>query len=209
MMYNPNIHHRRSIRLQEYDYANEGFYFVTICTQNRKHLFGEIADGKMVMSEAGKMIEEWYLKIPVKYPNISCRDYVVMPNHFHCIIHIIDVNVGADPRVRPQKDVTPVGADLRVRPNISGGNDFDTGGHIGPPLRVSLSRAIQWFKTMTTNLYIRGVKMHGWPLFDKRLWQRNYYEHIIRNSQSYQQILDYIQTNPLRWNEDTLFVEQE
>lgn len=190
-MYDSQEHHRHSIRLPEYDYANEGAYFVTICVQNREPLFGKIVDGEMILNDAGKMVGQWYQKIADKYPNAECGDYIVMPNHFHCIIHIVDSFVGADPRVRPE---------------IPNGNDAQ-GGHMGPPLRTALPQIIQWFKTMTTNDYIRGVKTQHWAVFDRRLWQRNYFEHIIRYSQLYQRISEYIQTNPLHWKEDALFSE--
>lgn len=101
-----------------------------------------------------------------------------MPNHFHCIIHIENADV--------------VGVDLCVNPK--------EGEHIGSPLH----KIIQWFKTMTTNAYIKGVKANGWQSFDKRLWQRNYYEHIIWNDKSYITICEYIENNPLNWVLDEL-----
>lgn len=175
MKYDPEIHHRRSVRLHEYDYSSEGLYFVTICVQNKKCLFGRIEEGEMKMNEVGRMVEEWYQKIPTKFDDIHCMEFIIMPNHFHCILH----NVGADPCVRPNASNEPTGS--------------------------SLSRVIQWFKTMTTNEYIRNVKNNHWTPFDKRLWQRNYYEHIIRNQRSYEEIANYIVTNPLRWKEDQLY----
>ena len=145
--YNPNIHHRRSIRLKGYDYSRAGLYFVTICTQNREHLFGNIENGKMMLNDAGKMIKKWYDELENKFTDIKCGEMIIMPNHFHCIIENIGHNVGA-------------GADLRVCPNnIPGeqtppGEQSILGEHIGSPLH----RVVQWFKTMTTNEYIRGVK---------------------------------------------------
>jgi len=108
-----------------------------------------------------------------------------MPNHFHAII----VNNGGGNPVS-------VGADLRVCPDISGE-------HAGSPLH----RVVQWFKTMTTNEYIRGVKTLGWQPFNKKLWQRNYWEHIIRNEQSYQRIENYIINNPVKWKNDRFYTE--
>jgi REP element-mobilizing transposase RayT len=90
-----------------------------------------------------------------------------------------------------------VGADLRVCPNGSGKHVY-WGEHTGSPLRD----IIQWFKTMTTNEYIRNVKNNGWKTFDGKLWQRNYYEHIIRNEQEMNEIREYIINNPLNWQED-------
>jgi hypothetical protein len=115
-----------------------------------------------------------------------------MPNHVHFIV----VNVGAD---------------LRVCPDCAGGltgeHDGDKGEHMGSPLRVggsSLPRIVQWFKTMTTNAYIDGVKSHGWSPFHKRLWQRNYYEHIVRSDADLAHIQQYIKSNPALWQQDAL-----
>ncbi len=187
-------HNRRSIRLPGYDYSGNGFYFITICVQNRAHLFGQITNvgldpcpvHEMVLNDAGKMVARWYYELEMKFHDIRCHEMVVMPDHFHCIIE----NVGAD------------GADLRVCPEIilcnakPGENVAPSGEHAGSPLR----RVVQWFKTMTTNEYIRGVKNLGWTPFNGKLWQRNYYEHIIRNETSRQIISNYIANNPANWN---------
>lgn len=163
MTYNHNIHHRRSIRLKGYDYSLPGAYFVTLCTQNRRHFFGYIENGILHPNDAGAMVQKWYAEVAHKFANVTCDEMVVMPNHFHCIWHIIE--------------------------------------HIED---VNIPTVVQWFKTMTTNEYIRGVKELGWMPFDKRLWQRNYFERIIRNEQAYENIRTYIQTNPERWESDRL-----
>ena len=89
MKYNPKIHHRQSIRLKGYDYSQAGLYLLTICTQNRIHLFGDINNGIMKLNDAGNMLCYWYNELENKYQNIQCHEMVVMPNHFHCIIEII------------------------------------------------------------------------------------------------------------------------
>jgi REP element-mobilizing transposase RayT len=193
MPYNPSIHHRRNIRLKGYDYSREGLYFVTMCVQHRVCLFGNIVDGKMVLNDMGKMVGKWWMELPHKFPDIALDTYVVMPNHFHGII----VNTGNGDAV------ATVGADLRVCPYTTGEQTTGKyrGEHIGSPLHV----VIQWFKTMTTNEYIRGVKTLDWMPFNKKLWQRNYYEHIIRNEQSHQNIFNYIIHNPEKWEDDNFF----
>jgi REP element-mobilizing transposase RayT len=196
MKYNPAIHHSRSIRLKGYDYSQAGMYFVTTCVQNRECMFGKIMDGEMALNAAGKMIEKWCVELPHKFLDIVMDTYIIMPNHFHAII----VNNGIPITV-------PVGADLRVCPDgpdtlgehMSG--EHTLGEHTGSPLHA----VVQWFKTMTTNEYIRGVKTLDWKPFNKKLWQRNYWEHIIRNEQSYQRIADYIANNPALWEKDKLF----
>ena len=210
MPYDPVIHHRHSIRLKGYDYSRAGMYFVTICVQKHTCLFGKIIDGKMILNDAGKMVEKWCTELSHKFSDIVLDAYVVMPNHFHVII----VNTGND-NTNAVTETVPVGADLRVCPNKNdapnknilgtpnenilgehGGNIL--GEHVGSPLHA----VVQWFKTMTTNEYIRGVKTLGWRRFDKKLWQRDYWEHIIRNGQSYQRIAKYIINNPINWQND-------
>ena len=127
MKFHPEIHHRRSIRLQGYDYSRAGAYFVTICVQGRECLFGEIADGIMVLNKAGEMVDQWWRKLPEKFPNARLDQYSIMPNHFHGIIWI-------------------VGADPCDRPGVNGAG-YNQGGHAGPPLPTM----VQWFKTMTTH----------------------------------------------------------
>ena len=90
MTYNPKIHNRQSIRLKGYDYSQPGLYYITICVQNHMHLFGEIINGEMMLNDAGTMIEKWYFEMENKYPNMKCDVHTVMPNHFHCIVVIVE-----------------------------------------------------------------------------------------------------------------------
>lgn len=234
MAYDPQKHRRRSIRLKGYDYATPGAYFVTICVQDRKYLFGKIAKGQMILNNAGKMVERWYHVLENKFANVKCDEYMVMPNHFHCILQIVTVAnapVGADQRVCPNTDQTHPNADHPPTDgssvsgktpgdgsSVSGNKTTDglfglKGEHVGSPLRVisptpsvvmgaALPRVMQWFKTMTTNEYIRNVKQNGWPRFDKKLWQRDYYEHIVRNDIELNRIRKYIRENPKKWDID-------
>lgn len=201
--YNPNIHHRRSIRLKGYDYSQAGLYFITICVQNRECLFGNIENGNLNMNDAGMMVEKWYNELENKFSDIHCHEMIVMPNHFHCIIENVGTTVGADLRVCPNKP-EPFNTVSEKSFNTVSEKPFNTvsenivGEHVGSPLHL----VVQWFKTMTTNEYIRGVKTLGWQPFNRKLWQRNYYEHIIRNEQSYQTISDYIINNPKKWDDD-------
>lgn len=102
MSYNPQIHDRKSIRYKGYDYAQAGLYFITICVQNRKCLFGEIRKGEMVLNDAGKMIATWYHELENKFHDIRCHEMIIMPDHFHCIVEL----VGADLRVCPVNQIT-------------------------------------------------------------------------------------------------------
>jgi REP element-mobilizing transposase RayT len=210
--YNPNNHHRRSIRLKGYNYSWVGMYFVTICVQHRECLFGEIMDGEMVLNDAGQMVKKWCMELSRKFPDILLDTHVIMPNHFHAIVVNTGIVVGAHLCVRPDEiryvcldemDACTI-RDEYVDAHIRGAHvdaRIIRGEHIGSPLH----RVVQWFKTMTTNEYIRGVKTLGWKPFDKKLWQRNYYEHIVRDEWAYQNISGYIVNNPLMWSGDEFF----
>jgi putative transposase len=183
----PTLHRRRSRRLKGYDYSQAGAYFITICTHNHECMFGHISDGEMVLNDAGRMIEKWFQKLPTKFDGIVSDEYVVMPNHIHFVIENIG-SVGADPCVCP-------------RNNDVNADDFGnrrTGEHAGSPLQ----KIVQWFKTMTTNEYIRNIKENKRQSTNGKLWQRNYYEHVIRNESDQNRIRQYILDNPARWADD-------
>ncbi|MDF9830426.1 transposase [Parabacteroides sp. PF5-6] len=146
-----------TIRLNGYNYAQSGFYFVTICCQNKNPFFGRIEQGLMILNDAGEMIEQLWNELTNKYPILRLHSYVVMPDHFHGIIQICKDDV------------------------------------------ISLASIMDAFKSETTVRYISGVKQKGWPPFDKHLWQRNYYEHIIRDQRGFDNITAYIIENPQKW----------
>jgi REP element-mobilizing transposase RayT len=179
MTYNPEIHHRRSIRLRGYDYAGLGAYFVTICAHNRACLFGEIAEGNVRLNEAGHMVVQWWQELSQKFPSIEIDESIVMPNHVHGILAFI-------------------GAPLCGRPNPSNREQPGRSRRAAP----TLGDVMTWLKTMTTNAYIRGVKDSGWNPFEGTLWQRNYYEHIIRDEHSLDALRRYIVDNPAKWPDD-------
>jgi putative transposase len=187
MKYDPDKHHRRSIRLKGFDYSSPGTYFITICAQHRECLFGEIVEEVMHLNPVGAMATHWWLKLNQKFPSIQTDPFIVMPNHFHGIIVIPATSpnhpVGADLRVCPLQNVTPPQLQNITSPNptsrsinpprpmshdeyvVDDATTLEEGAHIGAPLRinetsfdmgVSVSRMVQWFKTMTTNAYIRG-----------------------------------------------------
>jgi len=194
--------HRRSIRLKDWDYSRAGMYFVTICTQDRSCLFGDMVDGGMRLNDVARMIEKWWLKLNHKFPTVQTDQFVVMPNHIHGIITIVGADLRVCPpvlRVCPDDDQCNTGKHIGVpQQTHETGAHTDEGTHVGVPL----PRVVQWFKTMTTNEYIRGVKQFGWPRFDGRLWQRNYYEHIIRDDDELNLVREYIVNNPLQWELD-------
>ena len=185
--FNPDIHHRSSIRLKDYDYSKAGAYFVTVCNQGREPLLGEVMDGEMILNDAGRMVEQWWMELNNKFPDMETDTFMIMPNHFHGIIMIAGTCL-----VPARNDI--VGAALCGRPGFTDGQ----------PHRVAptLGTIMDWFKTMTTNEYIRGVKQSGWPSFPGKFWQRNYYEHVIRTEEELNRIREYIMYNPATWAED-------
>ena len=181
--YDPQKHHRRSIRLRGYDYTQPGAYFVTLCTQGRECYFGEVVETEMVLNDAGQMIRAGWERLTERFPAIQLDMYVVMPNHLHGIITI----VGAPLVGAPIVDALGVRATTRVAP--AGGAER----------RATLGNMVGAFKSLTTNQYARGVRERKWPSFDGRLWQRNYFEHIIRSKRDHDAIRQYIIDNPLEW----------
>ena len=207
MKYNPKIHHRRSIRLRGYDYSQAGLYFITICCENRECLFGEIVNGEMICNDAGKMINQIWNEIPVYYNGFNTHQFIVMPNHIHGIIEI--TAVGAGPRACPNKNGQPHnGQPQGVAPTIHGqpqGNGQPNKN--GQPQGVAptgLGDIVGRYKTLTTKKYIEGVENKNWRRFDKKIWQRNYWEHIVRDENEYQRISEYIINNPMKWDMDKL-----
>ncbi len=172
MNFNPQKHHRRSIRLQNYDYTQAGAYFITICAHQRECLFGEIIGGEMVLNEYGKAVEEYWNETPIHFPNVEMDAFVVMPNHVHGIIVIAQTMLqsGGAQHAAP------------VRPNVTAG---------------SLGAIVRSFKSAVTK---RINTLRSTP--SAPVWQRNYYEHIIRNEGDLKRVRDYIAANPFRWAKD-------
>jgi putative transposase len=157
---------RRSLRLQAYDYAQAGAYFVMVCTQNRTCLFGEVTDGAMRLNSAGELAATVWNSMVERFPDIELDMFVVMPNHLHGIIVLSDSGRAA----------------TRAAPTV--------GDVVGA------------FKSLFTLRFIEGVKSKRWPAFDRRVWQRNYYEHVIRDERDLARVRRYIDENPLRWEFD-------
>jgi len=158
MKYNPDIHHRRSIRLPGYDYSQPGAYFVTICIWQRECLLGEIQEGNILLSRYGEVVNfNWFNLITV-YPHIELDSFVIMPNHLHGIIIIKEQN-----------------------------QDH------------SLSEIVRGFKTFSARRINQLRSVSGIPV-----WQRGYYEHIIRNETTFSKIQEYIINNPYKWETDEM-----
>jgi putative transposase len=165
-------HHRKSIRLAGYDYAQAGAYFVTIVTWRRENLFGEVVNGEMVLNDFGKIVADEWKQTAFVRSNVELGAFVVMPNHFHGILVIRETGVGASRRLAPTEAISP-------KPG-------------------SLGAIMAQFKSIVTKkIWKINAEIHSTPI-----WQRNYYEHIIRNEREMAQIWDYIEANPANWLTD-------
>jgi len=165
-------HHRRSIRLKEYDYSQAGGYFITICIQDSKHIFGRIRDGFVELSKIGKIANEFWFEIPKHFEDVELDEFVIMPNHLHGIICINDMDVGV-------QNFEPLQKQSRFQ-------------HI---ITKSIGSIIRAYKSSVTH----WCRQNGYEGFR---WQRNYWEHVIRNEEKLYKIRQYIQNNPLKWHLD-------
>ncbi|TAD77658.1 MAG: transposase [Oscillatoriales cyanobacterium] len=183
MAYNPVIHHRRSIRLKGFDYTQSAIYFVTICCYRRECLFGAIAQDEMILNEFGNIVaEEWLRSFEIR-DELQLDAWVVMPNHFHgllcCDRPIVQMQSLSD-NDRPVDD------------SVLGKNQLKR------PAR-SLGSIIAGFKAVTTKQINQHRNAPGSPV-----WQRNYYESIVRDDRMLNHIRDYIDNNPRSWQVDSL-----
>jgi REP element-mobilizing transposase RayT len=164
--YGPDKHHRRSIRLRDYNYAQTGAYFVTICTQGRVCLFGEVVDGHMTLNDAGRMVQRVWDDLPMRFPSIALDMFVIMPNHVHGIIAIVGAGLAL-----------PCGGAASSAPTLG-----------------DIVRAFKSVSAIQVNQLLSRS--------EQPLWQRNYYEHIIRNDEELARVGQYILDNPAQWLDD-------
>ena len=195
---------RRSIRLRGWDYRRRGAYFVTLVTHNRQHLLGEVVDGEMVLSDLGRIVVEEWERTAEMRPYIRLDAFVVMPNHVHGIIWIVDdVPDGGDPHRcrgndrRHGNDHCRRRGDLQVAPTTTTTTTTETGGRPRGPRSGSIGAIIAGFKSAATK---RINPLRGTP--GAPVWQRNYYERIIRDERELQATRRHILANPARWHLD-------
>ena len=161
-----DIHHRHSIRLRGYDYSQAGAYFVTVCVQRHECLFGDVANGKMRLNDAGRTAQTAGEGLPDHFPSVELDTFVVMPNHVHGIIVLVGAGLALPKR----------------------------GAASSAPTTPTLGNVMRAFKSISAINVNRLLSRSG-----QSLWQRNYYEHIIRDAESLDRIREYIVANPLRW----------
>jgi len=214
MVFDAKKHHRRSIRLRGYDYSRGGAYFVTLCTRNREWVFGAIINGRMVLNECGRAVVEEWEKTERMRTRVFLDAFVVMPNHFHGIIVFNPCR--GDLPVALYKRIEPFNAEkdgLWPGPGAGCGDEWGKPGDRqvaptnefpapeiprGPPSR-SLGAIMAGFKSACT---VRFNRIHGTT--GMKLWQRNYWERVIRNEGELNHFRQYIRDNPARWQDDPL-----
>lgn len=192
--------------MKGYDYSRAGLYFITICCQNRACLFGKIANGKMNLNEYGQIAYNEWLKTTEIRKNVELDVFVIMPNHIHGIVRLLgNDDIGRGELHSPNDNTTPntnTAPNTNTTPNdnISG---INKGGECNSPLRGTsntIGAIVRGYKSsVTKQLNVFNIGCH--------VWQRNYYEHIIRNIQSYQNISNYIINNPAKWKDDKFFIK--
>lgn len=178
MKYNPDNHHRRSTRLNGYDYSQAGAYFVTVCAKDRECVFGDIVDEEMRLNEYGKILSDRWDEIPDYFAALECDGFVVMPNHIHGIIMIVGAQF-----------IAPSGTITFNRNGAMKQGAINRAPTVGEIVRV--------FKARCTHDINEIRNTPGLPV-----WQRNYYEHVIRNEEDLTRIRKYIVENPLKWSSD-------
>jgi putative transposase len=230
--YDPGMHHRRSIRFRGFDYSRTGDYFLTIVAHNRRCLFGEIVDGRVELSPVGQIVLSEWRKTPAVRSEIELDECVIMPNHIHGIIRISGgagcirpINNGHTPCAPTPNSV--VGADgIRphsyapssdavvgmdgIRPHtcapspdaVVGADGVrphnNNGAHPNPHRQPrTLGAFVAGFKAAVTRAIRQQLHLQNKPI-----WQRNYFEHIIRNWKDLNRVRDYIRSNPTRWDDD-------
>ena len=181
-----DIRHRKQIRLKKYDYSDNGWYFVTICTQNRECLFGNIVNNKMILNQNGLLINDNWKQLINKFP-IELDEFVIMPNHVHGIIIIRQTNIVGVSFMKPETKMIISKSNHHMGLlNIKKGLINQT---------PTLGLIIRYFKSKCT------YRIHKYG-FNNDIWQRNYYEHVIRNEFDLNRIRQYIRENPMNWADD-------
>jgi REP element-mobilizing transposase RayT len=179
-------YNRRSIRLKGYDYTQVGYYFITICTWHRKFLFGDVKDAHMVLNVFGRVVEYQWRRLPYHFKNMELDVFQIMPDHFHGIIHI----TGAKHSKRND--------DFETEKHISNASPRQPDASPGRPkgtIPGSVGAIVQNFQSVASRKINRIRKTPGAPV-----WQRNYYERIVRDEYALSRIRKYIIENPIKWD---------
>ncbi|MFN8396000.1 MAG: transposase [Bacteroidia bacterium] len=230
--YNPEIHHRRSIRLQGYDYAQSGLYYVTICAQGQRCIFGTVFDSQMHLNELGIAANQCWLEIPLHYPMVLLHEHIVMPNHVHGIIEIAEASVTNmdEPTDFTDATSTKVGLGVGVQNSVPLPPTLISTLHSSlepctnkSDEEIARLQNLEWGLKEGTQSHqfqkiiprsigsiIRGYKLGvtKWVRANTEIqkpWQRNFHESIIRSYEDYLRITQYIKDNPMNWKGDEFY----
>ena len=196
--FDPRKHHRRSIRLPEYDYSQPGAYYVTIVAWQRKSLFGDVVNKEMKLNRYGEIVQKWWGEIPNHFPGVETGAFIIMPNHVHGIIMITNNRRGTV--LVPHNDLDPNNIESPEQNNVILKDDKTIlqGGKTPPLHQPTLGQIVAYFKYQST----KEMNDLGAMNTITKFWQRNYYEHVIRDEKDLQNKTDYIEANPILWDED-------
>ena len=189
MIFDPQIHHRRSIRLSEYNYSQEGAYFITIVTHKRECIFGVIDDHTMHPNTADKIATECWLEIPIHFPYVLADSFIVMPNHIHGILAL----TSSLSKISQNAEASSHGGTVPAQQTKS----HSTIETFGKPISGSIPTIIRSFKSAVTRK-INIFKRTPGPV----IWQSNYFERVIRNYEEWEKIREYVNMNPISWADD-------
>ena len=207
MKYNPEKHHRKSIRLTGHDYSQTGAYFVTICTRDRECLFGDVIKKQMILNGNGNIARQSWIELFKKFNNIRSPAFVVMPNHIHGII-IIQRQVKVDKTQENQSDGR--GLIHQTHPHPQGDKNYDQD-LINQASTTDMVQQSEWILMENPALTLGKIIRHYKALVTSKIrkngatyfqWQRNYYDKILRNSKEFEQKCNYIKNNPSNWERD-------
>ena len=207
-------HHRRSIRLQGYDYSQEGLYFITICTHEKERRFGSVQDHKMILNPYGMIADSQWQLLPNRFPNIDIGPFIIMPNHIHGIIIVRATLAVAHDSPNPHDAVRAtlavahdspnphdaVRATLAVAhdardPRATATNEQGATARVAP----TIGRIVGAYKSLVVHYCMKYIDENNTGITMGKMWQRNFYEHIIRDERSYERISRYIKNNPGKW----------
>ncbi len=189
MTFSPTEHHRRSTRLPTYDYSWPGGYFMTVCAHSRKSIFGKVVDGNMRPNWLGQIVSDCWSDIPLHFPDVELDAFVVMPNHLHGIV-LVGLN-------RPPGRREPGAATDGRGAACCAPTGTTTSWPFAGPCAGALGAIVRSFKSAVTRRVNAVRRSPG-----RAVWQRNYYEHVIRNPDDLAEIRQYIADNPLKWESD-------
>ena len=199
--YDPAIHHRRSIRLQGYDYTRAGAYFITICTHDRACLFGDVTDEQMQWNECGRLAHAAWEEIPLHFPQVDLDEWVVMPNHVHGIIVLASDPGKTVGTTRAPPGVAAVPRPTDARSTAAWATRASPRRPLGPQCG-SIGAVVGSYKSAVSRRINELCRTPGAPV-----WQRDYYDHIVRSEDELNRIREYIADNPARWADDAEHLE--